>query len=415
MIKTQKRWRLGALFFTGLLVFSQLAILVGSYETAHAQTSSATGPTGPAGLAGAVGAIPYDQDSVTEKAINWVLARAVEECVDSNSVQGKDDTNSIMKSDITTGEYVGRLVEGTSSNDGQVDCDPIWKAAHQSLGWNAADTVCTAFKFERDHGTCLEGSGGYHPGSSKVNYGDAWNDYFRNAYLGGKTLTASLTNGMRYFIYLGDFKEKCGNDQGASGFTVFDWNKQSTSKDSDYDLQWYSGGEITEKYVVADKDTKPWDVHISGYKMLDNKGDNNDIISCRDLASNINKYAPDAIKELAADKAANRDQVTADSSATNADNSGGSCFSWKNPISWLICPGVALLSEMVVGLDHLVENQLTLDDSTFNNEAVKQLWQVMRDIAFLILVPMMRLMVIGTALEFGPLDASPVKKPLLRL
>jgi hypothetical protein len=68
-------------------------------------------------------------------------------------------------------------------------------------------------------------------------------------------------------------------------------------------------------------------------------------------------------------------------------------------------------------LDNQVNSLLFLPESYFNddNKQLKAVWGSFRDIAYLLLIPTLLIMVIGTALGFQFLDAYTVKRALPRL
>ena len=59
--------------------------------------------------------------------------------------------------------------------------------------------------------------------------------------------------------------------------------------------------------------------------------------------------------------------------------------------------------------------QLKSDVPAQSRDTLKAVWVRLRDIAYIILVPIMLVMVIGTALNIGPFDAYTVKKALPRM
>lgn len=86
-------------------------------------------------------------------------------------------------------------------------------------------------------------------------------------------------------------------------------------------------------------------------------------------------------------------------------------------LGWLICPVIfEFLDAAITALDTTIIDLFTVDE-IYNdpNQSLYKVWGAVRNIAFLILVPMMLVMVIGTALEFGPFDAYTVKKALPRM
>ncbi|MDB5183205.1 MAG: hypothetical protein JWO47_989 [Candidatus Saccharibacteria bacterium] len=119
----------------------------------------------------------------------------------------------------------------------------------------------------------------------------------------------------------------------------------------------------------------------------------------------------------------------------NGDIGGGasSCESLNGFIGWIACPVIDSISKGLKAVDDLIQNQLASDivsgnasnckDNTTGctsgtSESTRQLkvtWVRMRDLAYLILIPIMLVMVIGTAINVGPFDAYTVKKALPRM
>lgn len=98
-----------------------------------------------------------------------------------------------------------------------------------------------------------------------------------------------------------------------------------------------------------------------------------------------------------------------------AGSQKATCESEGGVLSWFLCPVLKLLDMGIDFLSDGIENMLFVDESKYNNDGLVRTWRVMRNIALLILIPMMLMMVIGTALEFGPFDAYTVKKALPRM
>jgi hypothetical protein len=96
-------------------------------------------------------------------------------------------------------------------------------------------------------------------------------------------------------------------------------------------------------------------------------------------------------------------------------NNGETCESSGGALAWIFCPILQMLDGAAGTLTDLVEETLYVDEDKYESESLANSWRSMRNIALLILVPMMLFMVIGTALEFGPFDAYTVKKALPRM
>jgi hypothetical protein len=85
-----------------------------------------------------------------------------------------------------------------------------------------------------------------------------------------------------------------------------------------------------------------------------------------------------------------------------------------NATGWFICSIINILDDVINFMDDQIQKYLIIDMSYFTDPRYVQTWGVIRNISLLILVPMMLIMVIGTALEIGPFDAYTVRKSLPR-
>lgn len=92
-----------------------------------------------------------------------------------------------------------------------------------------------------------------------------------------------------------------------------------------------------------------------------------------------------------------------------------SCESEGGEMSWLLCPVLRLASNAIGALDEEINNLLIVKETYYNNKGLYQTWGQLRNLALLILVPMVLVMVIGTALGFEFVSAYTVKKALPRL
>jgi len=100
---------------------------------------------------------------------------------------------------------------------------------------------------------------------------------------------------------------------------------------------------------------------------------------------------------------------------TGSEDDSKSCESEGGALSWFICPVLKIIDGGVGVLSDQIEKQLHIDEKTYDSPALTQGWRVMRNIALIVLIPMMLFMVIGTALDFGPFDAYTVRKALPRM
>jgi hypothetical protein len=92
-----------------------------------------------------------------------------------------------------------------------------------------------------------------------------------------------------------------------------------------------------------------------------------------------------------------------------------SCESLSGFLGWLACPVVSSISSGIEATNNLIQDQLRADIPNESQQNLKAVWVRMRDLAYIILVPIMLTMVIGTALNIGPFDAYTVKKALPRM
>lgn len=114
----------------------------------------------------------------------------------------------------------------------------------------------------------------------------------------------------------------------------------------------------------------------------------------------------------------NSESAQADDAADSLAEEQPSCESEGGEMSWLLCPILRLADNVVKYLDNQIETLLKVPNSYFQGSEAENLratWARLRNIAYIILVPIMLVMVIGTALGFSFIDAYTIKKALPRL
>lgn len=105
---------------------------------------------------------------------------------------------------------------------------------------------------------------------------------------------------------------------------------------------------------------------------------------------------------------------------------GGSCEALPGGLNWFLCPVIELLDSAINALDNAIQAQLTTPDPAAvgvtkgaancpSGNCLKDSWGRIRNVALIILVPIMLVMVIGTAIGFQGLDAYTVKRAMPRL
>lgn len=103
------------------------------------------------------------------------------------------------------------------------------------------------------------------------------------------------------------------------------------------------------------------------------------------------------------------------------ENNGGSedappsCENEGADLSWVICPVIFLGDAVMRKLDQAIISLLSTPNDYLENPGLRTAWTRLRNIAYLILVPIMLIMVIGTALGFDFINAYTVKRALPRM
>lgn len=103
------------------------------------------------------------------------------------------------------------------------------------------------------------------------------------------------------------------------------------------------------------------------------------------------------------------------------DEENPSCESSGEEMSWLLCPLLRGIDKTLSWLDDTIEELLTVPVSDsdgkgyMQDKQLIQVWANLRNIAYAVLIPIMLIMVIGTALNFEFVSAYTVKRALPRL
>lgn len=92
-----------------------------------------------------------------------------------------------------------------------------------------------------------------------------------------------------------------------------------------------------------------------------------------------------------------------------------SCEAKSGAMGWLICPVILITDSALNWVDTQINSLLRVDQAQYTDDRIEGAWRNIRNIAYIILVPIMLVMVIGTALGFQFLDAYTVKRALPRL
>jgi len=97
------------------------------------------------------------------------------------------------------------------------------------------------------------------------------------------------------------------------------------------------------------------------------------------------------------------------SSTENCDNGGGE-------FSFIICPFLRdIANPGIESLDNNIRESLNIDKDYYESDEIRNTWANFRNIAYIVLIPVMLVMVIGTALQFSFVDAYTVRRAMPRL
>jgi hypothetical protein len=94
---------------------------------------------------------------------------------------------------------------------------------------------------------------------------------------------------------------------------------------------------------------------------------------------------------------------------------GDSCESQGGALGWILCPITKLIDSALSWVDEQIQALLEIDSTAYTNNGLETAWSQIRNIAYIILVPIMLVMVIGTALGWSFIDAYTVRRALPRL
>ncbi len=113
-------------------------------------------------------------------------------------------------------------------------------------------------------------------------------------------------------------------------------------------------------------------------------------------------------------KAAVPGTSVAPGSSTGPGAKDNSCES-KGALAWILCPVIKLLDGIFNWLDTQIQALLEVNQDSYTNPKLYQAWSQIRNIAFIVLIPIMLVMVIATALGSEMFSAYTVKKAIPRM
>lgn len=100
---------------------------------------------------------------------------------------------------------------------------------------------------------------------------------------------------------------------------------------------------------------------------------------------------------------------------SNQVQDDNSCETRSGAMGWIMCPVIFALEGAINWIDSRINELLDIDKGYYDNPGVKSAWRTIRNLAYIILVPVMLVMVLGTALGFDLISAYTVKRALPRL
>jgi hypothetical protein len=178
-------------------------------------------------------------------------------------------------------------------------------------------------------------------------------------------------------------------------------------------------GEPKEVYLSSNNGLDPDDTIGVGYGMPFDDGKDGEY-SCQELAnymnnSGVNDTISNIVRELAKQNIKVDTSTPAGSSGDSGSTTDDSCESTGGSLSWIACPVLDLLDGAAATLDSYVQQFLEIDIKDDGRIKLREAWKVMRTFAYILLVPIMLIMVIGTATGSQFIDAYTVKKAFPRM
>ncbi len=235
----------------------------------------------------------------------------------------------------------------------------------------------------------------------------------------GFDLNGSMPDGLQYPVLYAAYKNRCYGSittKDGGGVEVKRIGEDPTKP-------------ITTQYILW-KESASTPAYV-GYG-LDGDGGNNQTMQCKTIIEQMNSHIDayqKALLQAKESKVENKVNLVVDDASTNEPED--SCESNGGPLSWVLCPAVTMVDNTLEQIDSYVQELLTVnflgdkntDDSrTSLNEAkvntqnsLKQSWVNIRNLAYIILVPIVLVMVIGTAVGSQYVDAYTVKKAFPRM
>jgi hypothetical protein len=107
--------------------------------------------------------------------------------------------------------------------------------------------------------------------------------------------------------------------------------------------------------------------------------------------------------------------ITLSNTQATATTRQESCENSAEETGWIVCPLLRQADKAIGQLDKAIIGLLQVPNGYLENPNLKATWRVIRNLAYLIIVPIVLVMVIATALGFDFISAYTVKKSFSRL
>jgi hypothetical protein len=324
--------------------------------------------------------------------LKFAKLQAFRGCLSNGTIKTKDiadkDTDLFTSSQSVS---VGYLID---PDNGNRECNNMTGALLGSIGLNRDEFLLKYYEREDKSNS-----------SSKWVLQDGVDITKKLRDLVDDEIGTSQINKMTIYSNMKLHFEKCyktkTNDNGTSPITIVDM----------------ATGEPKKVYLSSNNDLDPDDTVGVGYGMpFDDQEDGE--YSCQELAnymnnSGVNDTISNIVKELA--KQGVKVTETTAGSTGSVSSTDDSCESKGGSLSWMACPLLDMLDSAAATLDSYVQQFLEVDIKDSGREKLQDAWKVMRTFAYILLVPIMLIMVIGTATGSQFIDAYTVKKAFPRM
>ena len=141
------------------------------------------------------------------------------------------------------------------------------------------------------------------------------------------------------------------------------------------------------------------------------------LVGCQTESTDIKLAANGAFTNPSSNYSGYPDNTTISNPPQNNNDSenGTSCEETGGSLTWIMCPLLAIVGNSISWLEAQMIGLLAIDRNRYDNPQLKDAWRMLRNFAYMILVPMIMVMVISTALGYEFVSAYTVKTALPRM